>query len=283
MRDTIMRQVSEQLQRAMEAANSTSPLPHFEYAPTIACKPFYRPVRVPSPHHIHTDRDHEASQSNQHCQPRTGSHDRLAAVTTWPSSRLDQGQSAKSTTASADKGQIDHFLKKGTQFLSGEQEPTQPQPLDEECSTEVVATIAGGYAKGMTWSAWKAQLRSTQQVLTVEQGVRLTATTMVFGGRNAPRFTSPHSDLLVVEMKYNCSDDLDRYGELRGHHHMRLPEETNIPRKGHCPLGASHFSLWGVGGEPTGMIRLSLCFGDRLKARNLEVDFLVVDFLPSTE
>jgi len=38
--------------------------------------------------------------------------------------------------------------------------------------------------------------------------------------------------------------------------------------------------LLGFGGQevnPTGMIRLLLCFGDKLKGRNLEVDFLVID------
>ena len=39
-------------------------------------------------------------------------------------------------------------------------------------------------------------------------------------------------------------------------------------------------SISGSGGQevnPTGMICLPLCFGDKTKARNLEVDFLVVD------
>ncbi|KAJ8426453.1 hypothetical protein Cgig2_031102 [Carnegiea gigantea] len=97
--------------------------------------------------------------------------------------------------------EIDCFLKKGPCFLRGEREPTQPQPQDKECSTEVVATIARGYPEGMTWSAWKAQLRGAQQVLTTEQGARMTVPTMVFGKREAPRFASPHSDPFMVEMK----------------------------------------------------------------------------------
>jgi len=55
----------------------------------------------------------------------------------------------------AGKGQIDRFLKRGPCFLLREQEPAQPQPRDEECSMEVVATIAEGYTEGTTWSAWK--------------------------------------------------------------------------------------------------------------------------------
>ncbi|KAJ8435554.1 hypothetical protein Cgig2_015409 [Carnegiea gigantea] len=50
----------------------------------------------------------------------------------------------------ADKGEIDRFLKRGSRFLRREQEPAPPPPRDEECSTEVVATIAGGYAEGIT-------------------------------------------------------------------------------------------------------------------------------------
>jgi len=98
----------------------------------------------------------------------------------------------------ADKGQIDRFLKKGPHLLRGERKPVQPQPRDEECSTEVVATIAGGYAEGMTQFTWKAQLRGAQQVLTAEQGTCMIVPTMVFGGREASRFTSPHNDPLVV-------------------------------------------------------------------------------------
>ena len=35
----------------------------------------------------------------------------------------------------------------------------------------------------------------------MEQGSCLAAPTMVFGGKDAPRFASPHNDPLVVEMK----------------------------------------------------------------------------------
>ncbi|KAJ8429796.1 hypothetical protein Cgig2_015628 [Carnegiea gigantea] len=101
----------------------------------------------------------------------------------------------------ADKGQIDHFLKKSMRFLRGEREATQLQPWDEECSTEVVATIVGGYVEGMIQLAWKAQLRGVQQVLTTEQGACMIVPTMVFGRRENPRFASPHNDPLVVEIK----------------------------------------------------------------------------------
>jgi len=67
-----------------------------------------------------------------------------------------------------DKGQIEWFSKRCLCFLQEECAQARPEPRDEECSMEIVATIAGGYAEGITWSAWKAQLRGAQQVLTTE-------------------------------------------------------------------------------------------------------------------
>ncbi|KAJ8426753.1 LOW QUALITY PROTEIN: hypothetical protein Cgig2_029422 [Carnegiea gigantea] len=149
----------------------------------------------------------------------------------------------------ADNGQIDRFLKKGLRFLQLEQEPAQPQLRHEECSTEVVATIAGGYAEGITRSAWKPQLRSAQE------GPCVTAPTMVFGGKEAPRCASPHNDPLVVEMK----NYLKKLG---------TPNMTSSPW---CTLS------WASEVNPIGMIRLPVRFDNKLRSKNLEVDFLVVD------
>ncbi|KAJ8423977.1 hypothetical protein Cgig2_008752 [Carnegiea gigantea] len=215
MTDTITRQVSEQVKRAVKAANLARPLPHFDYVPTHRGEPSHRPKWVPLP--CYTEREREVSPSNRSDQPYTEKLGRRAAAR--PSGRPTRGATAKSTTAS-------------TPY-----EPAQPQPQDEECSTEVVATIVGGYAGGMTRSAWKAQLRSAQQVLTTTQGARTTVPTMVFGGKEAPRFASPHNDPLVIEMK------------------IASAIEVNL----------------------TGMIRLSVRFGDKLKSKNLEGDFLIVD------
>ncbi|KAJ8420172.1 hypothetical protein Cgig2_021472 [Carnegiea gigantea] len=49
-----------------------------------------------------------------------------------------------------------------------ERTPAPPPSRDEECSTEIVTTIAGGYTEEITWMAWKAQLRSAQQLLAVD-------------------------------------------------------------------------------------------------------------------
>ncbi|KAJ8424342.1 hypothetical protein Cgig2_022188 [Carnegiea gigantea] len=82
-------------------------------------------------------------------------------------------------------------------FTENENPPSPSRGM--KCSTEVVPTITRGYAEGMTPSAWKAQLRGTQQVLAVEQGLRMTVAIIVFDGRKAPHFASPHNDPLLVE------------------------------------------------------------------------------------
>ncbi|KAJ8424343.1 hypothetical protein Cgig2_022189 [Carnegiea gigantea] len=139
----------------MEAATSTRPLPHFDHVPTTTCKPSHRLTRLPSPHH--TNRDREASQPNRNGQPLMENHDRLAAASTGHT-KAKCRELKKALRDLADKGQIDRFLKKGPCFLHGEREPAQPQPRDEKCSMEVMATTARGYTEGMTWSAWKAHL-----------------------------------------------------------------------------------------------------------------------------
>ncbi|KAJ8451346.1 hypothetical protein Cgig2_014118 [Carnegiea gigantea] len=179
-----------------------------------------------------------------------------------------------------DKGQIAQFLKRGPRFLRREQEPAQPLSRDEECSTEVVSIIAGGYAERMTRSAWKPQLRSAQQVLTTEQGPRTMVPTMVFGGKEAPRFAYPHNDPLVVEMKIasvivrrilidtGSSIDIITWDSLK---------KLTHPGRDIVPLVHPILVFGGQEVNPTGMICLPMRFSDKLKSKNLEVEFLIVD------
>ncbi|KAJ8420466.1 hypothetical protein Cgig2_010852 [Carnegiea gigantea] len=145
---------------------------------------------------------------------------------------------------------------------------------------KVVATIAGGYATDITWAAWKAQLRSTRQVLTVEQGSCITAPTMMFGGKDAPRFASPYNGPLVVEMKIGSaivrqiliftgsSVDIITWDYLKKLAHL-----------GHDIVPMTN-PILGFGGQkvrPLGMIRLPVRFGDKARFKSLEDDFLVVN------
>ncbi|KAJ8429887.1 LOW QUALITY PROTEIN: hypothetical protein Cgig2_014167 [Carnegiea gigantea] len=216
----------------MEAVNSVKLLLHFNYIPT-------------------NEQEREVSRSDRSNQPHTEQHGQRAIVR--PSGHPTQGAMAKSTTASTPYathsrrttwleeqkqtfrhwGEISNrpIFKKRTLFLRREQEPTQPQLWDEECLTEVVATIAGSHTEGMTRLAWRAQLRSIQQVLTTEQGPRITMPTM--------KLTHPGCDIVPLV-----------------------------------------YPILGFGGQrvnPTETICLSVCFGDKLKSKNLEVDFLVAD------
>ncbi|KAJ8426960.1 hypothetical protein Cgig2_027684 [Carnegiea gigantea] len=53
MTDAIMQQVSEQVNKAVEATSSARPLPHFEYVPTTGSEPSHRddPMMSPLQHH----------------------------------------------------------------------------------------------------------------------------------------------------------------------------------------------------------------------------------------
>ncbi|KAJ8435522.1 hypothetical protein Cgig2_032109 [Carnegiea gigantea] len=274
----------------MEAVNSARPLPHVDYVPTAGCEPSHRCACLPSPHR--TEREREAPRSNRIGQPYTGNHDRHAAAATRPSGHQFKGRrrsplwlppcmrltcggrpSLKNRSRPPDaEGKLRnghttaecHELKKALHelappFLREEREPAQPQPWDEECSTEVVVTIAGGYAEGMTRSAWKAQLRGAQE---------------------APHFASPHNDPLMVEMKI-ASVIVRRILIDTGSSMDTITWDClkKLMYLGRDIVPLVHLIL-GIGGQevnPTGMICLLLCFGDKLKARNLQVDFLVVD------
>ncbi|KAJ8431790.1 hypothetical protein Cgig2_027958 [Carnegiea gigantea] len=195
MADAITRQVSEQVKRAMEVAGSARPLLSLNtcwlmkgnpLTGQMGCRPF-------------APRSHEVAQSARSGQPPIGQQGRRAALE--PIGRSARGTTTGSTTASApysghstiecrelkkalhelaNKGQIDRFLKRGLWNL------VRPRHGMRNVPPEVVATIVGGYVEEITQSAWKAQLRSVQQVLNVEQGSCLTTPMMVFGGKDAP-------------------------------------------------------------------------------------------------
>ncbi|KAJ8437773.1 hypothetical protein Cgig2_024077 [Carnegiea gigantea] len=113
--------ITTKAQRAMEAVNSARLLPHFDYVPTTGYKPSHRCARIPSPRRI--EREWEASRCSYQADERS------------PSSRAD-GEVHYGVHPMCDSVLADRL----------EWEPPQLQPLDEECSTEVVATIDGGYA-----------------------------------------------------------------------------------------------------------------------------------------
>ena len=168
----------------------------------------------------------------------------------------------------ADKGQIDRFLRRGPRLLRKEPKPESPPPRDEECSTEIVATITGGNLPGMTRSAWKAQLRSAQQVLTMEQKPSFTAPTMVFGGKDAPRLATSHNDPLVVEMK--IANAVVRRILVDTGSSVDIITKDYLQKLSHPGRAVNPITtpVLGFGGQevtPTGTIRLPVRFGNRTR------------------
>ncbi|KAJ8433991.1 LOW QUALITY PROTEIN: hypothetical protein Cgig2_012684 [Carnegiea gigantea] len=294
MTDAITWQVSKQVKRAMEAANSSRPLPDVDYIPTHGGEPSHRLERIPSPRY--TEREREVSWSDRSGRPYTEQLGRCAAARPsaaprrgqrpnqqllphpmepisgrLPGSRSksripslgDRYQSGHATTECPelkkalyelpDKGQIDRFLKRGPRW--------GPYGRDNLVSLESSAQkcTAGAYHGART---------------------SVTVPTMVFGGKEAPRFASPLNNPLVIEMKI-ASTIMWRFlidtGSSVDIITWDCVNKLTHPGRDIVPLVYPILGFVVQEVNPTGMIRLLAHFGDKLKSKSLEVDFLVVD------
>ncbi|KAJ8434334.1 hypothetical protein Cgig2_010951 [Carnegiea gigantea] len=97
MTDIITQQVIEQVKKAIEAANSARPLPHFDYVPTTGCEPFHRHVPVVS--HHHSDKVREIARLDRDGQSQGEIRDCSIAADVLQSRHPSQGRPAKSTMA----------------------------------------------------------------------------------------------------------------------------------------------------------------------------------------
>jgi len=103
---------------------------------------------------------------------------------------------------------------------------------------------------------------------------------MVFDRKEALRFASLHNDPLVVEMKivsvtvWRILIDTESSVNIIT---WDCSKKLTYPGCDIIPLVRPILGFRGQEVNPVGMICLSLRFGDKLKVRNLEVDFLVVD------
>ncbi|KAJ8427206.1 hypothetical protein Cgig2_004365 [Carnegiea gigantea] len=145
MADAITRQVSEQVKRAMEVAR--------------ACRGTHRPEGMLPLRPIERSREVTRSDRSDRLPPRRGRVQRWSLSADPHKGQLQSRQlplrpmrptpggplGLRSRNRLLDKRQIDRFLKRDPRFLRQEQTPTLPLLRDEECSTEVVTTIAGGY------------------------------------------------------------------------------------------------------------------------------------------
>lgn len=102
----------------------------------------------------------------------------------------------------------------------------------------------------------------------------------MFGGGKGLHFTFLHSDLLVVEMKV-ASAIVRRILIDTGSSVHTITWEClkKLKYLGREIVPLVH-PILGFGGQelnPIGIVHLPLCFGNKTKARNLDVDFLVVN------
>ncbi|KAJ8446482.1 LOW QUALITY PROTEIN: hypothetical protein Cgig2_028449 [Carnegiea gigantea] len=92
------RRVNEHVKKAVEAANSTRPLPHFNYVPTEGCEPSCR--HVPASSYRHSDEVREVLCPNRDSRTPGENRDRSIKVGPQRAHRSSPGQPVKSTTAS---------------------------------------------------------------------------------------------------------------------------------------------------------------------------------------
>ncbi|KAJ8432616.1 hypothetical protein Cgig2_032897 [Carnegiea gigantea] len=70
-----------------------------------------------------------------------------------------------------------------------------------ECPPKTVATIARGYAEGISYAMWKERMRGTQQVINIKQGALVTTPIITFSESKGHPVMAPFDDPVVIELK----------------------------------------------------------------------------------
>ncbi|KAJ8422129.1 hypothetical protein Cgig2_024216 [Carnegiea gigantea] len=141
MADTITRQVSEQVKKAMDIAGSAQPVP----AGGFLHQPESRPSFHPREHGREVMRSERSAQL-----PLGRGHPilhRPPLMTAPPrpqNARKYCEFHEQSGHTMTECRELKKALHEGPRSLRQERVPTPPPTRDEECSTEIVTTIAGG-------------------------------------------------------------------------------------------------------------------------------------------
>ncbi|KAJ8434454.1 hypothetical protein Cgig2_025424 [Carnegiea gigantea] len=152
MADSITRQVSEQVKRAMEVAGLTKPLPPLKYPLIQEGETSHQPEGMSSLRPMEHSREIGAIGFLPGGKWACGCGARRLIRT------RDNAVSVTASTPYATHSRQAAWLEEQEQtsqrlrFLRQEQEPAPPPPRDKEYFTEVVATIAGGYVEEITRS-----------------------------------------------------------------------------------------------------------------------------------
>ncbi|KAJ8427502.1 LOW QUALITY PROTEIN: hypothetical protein Cgig2_028173 [Carnegiea gigantea] len=155
MTDTLLQQVIEQVKNTMEAMSSMRPLPTFDYMPIDASRPTGMLPLNRCTEVTMCERSHSLGGMDD--PPRGTMTGRLEGMLVR-SSGLNKPfrRPFLSLRIKADRS----LLKERPTVPS--QGPQLGTALREECSTKVVATIAGEYTECITCTAWKTQMRGMQ-------------------------------------------------------------------------------------------------------------------------
>ncbi|KAJ8429898.1 hypothetical protein Cgig2_008783 [Carnegiea gigantea] len=292
MTNASMLPVTKQVKKAIDAASSARPLPHFDYASTTG----YEPSRghIPVVAHCRSDEkgtaDHEestvASPLGQMPEPgRTSKlnhglnvvcdpfsvycleHPMLKRPSLMTSAPKPHNvrkyyefheQNGRMTTECQELRKAFHELAdKGqiNRFLKRGPRFLQKErkPVRPEAREKECSTkIVATIAKGYVEGSHG---RAGELIYSTHDGAR---------GGESPHITSPHNDPLVVEIEV-VSAIVRRI----------LIDTGSLENR---PLGTSYLGLRGARSKPHRDDPPST-FGDKTKVRNLEVDFLVVDVL----
>ncbi|KAJ8422474.1 hypothetical protein Cgig2_016076 [Carnegiea gigantea] len=162
-----------------------------------------------------------------------------------------------------DKGEIDHFLRHGGNAKAHES-------TLNECPPKTVATIARGYAEGISYAMWKARMRGTQQVINIKQGAPVTTPIITFSESKGRPVMAPFDDPVVIELKVAsalvCRILIDTKNSVDIISWECL-QKLKYPGRDITPLMFN----------PIRIVRLPLQFRDKVKSKSLKVDFLVAN------
>ncbi|KAJ8421202.1 LOW QUALITY PROTEIN: hypothetical protein Cgig2_002636 [Carnegiea gigantea] len=257
--DTILQQVTEQVKKTIEAVNSMRPLPTFNYAPTTGCKSSHKHATTESLRG--SDEVREIIQPERSGQSHERNRDPRLGKAPDKSSRLDK----PARTSYAEKAVAhDHgteavqCVERGPQALPKQCDPVHEEPREEECSTEIVATIAYGYAKGII--RMEGPDASDTTGLDSRVGDCVAVPTMIIDDREGPHFSLRHNDPLLVKLK--VANAPVRWILIDTESSVDILTQDCLKKLKH--LGREIVNL-------TGVIRLPLRFGDKSKAQNLDV------------
>ncbi|KAJ8424602.1 hypothetical protein Cgig2_011529 [Carnegiea gigantea] len=252
MIEAIIQKASEQVKKAVEAASFVRPLPRFECVPTTGCEPSYR--HDPMVSHRHSERMREASHANGDRRIREETN------------TVPLGSKPSIATVQAMKGRRGQLRPRRRMQCTPDE---QPGPL----SLEDMPRASLGLPRRLSFEEPSKFSRLNKEA-------ELQCPLWCSMGNKGPRFTSSYNEPLVVEMKM-ASAIMRRIlvdtGSSVDIITWDCRKKLTYPGREIVPLVHPILAFGGQEVNPTGMIRLPLRFGNKVKEKNLEVDFLVVD------